>query len=69
MFTFRLNPQEEFKLQVETVPLLGIDNKYDVAQKMWTKQDKRNPPALQVFNIRLQGLVQYSRLYSMLINS
>ena len=62
MFTFKINPQEEFKLQVETVPLMGFENKYEVAQRMWTKQNKRDSPALQFFNIRLQGSVHYFQL-------
>ena len=56
MFTFKLNSNEEYKLQVETVPPQdGSGDAFEVTQRMWTKQDKRNAPAMQLFNIRLQG--------------
>lgn len=57
LFLFRPNNGRQIKLQIETSPVFGIYGVHEVTHRKWFETNLEIGPPLQIFNIRLQGLV------------
>lgn len=58
LFSFGPKNGKQIRLQIETSPVFGVDNVYEVTHRKWSETNLEIGPPLQMFNIRPQGLVE-----------